>query len=61
MGLTGNGRGEDRRLYDSDRNAPVVGESVSDGNEGEEKRGQFLGATLKSTGDTFLVDKYKNA
>ena len=28
---------------------------ISDGNQGEEKRGQFLGATLKSTGDRFLV------
>ena len=28
---------------------------ISDSNFGEEKRGQFLGATLKSTGDDFLV------
>ena len=28
---------------------------ISDSNFGEEKRGQFLGATLKSTGDNFLV------
>ena len=57
-GLTGNGRNEDRRLYDFDTNALPEGQSVSDGNQGEEKRGQFLGATLKSTGDTFLVGKY---
>ena len=28
---------------------------LSDGNQAEEKRGQFLGATLKSSGDRFLV------
>jgi len=33
----------------------TVGEGVSDANVVEEKRGQFLGSTLKSTGDNFLV------
>ena len=28
---------------------------LTDGNQGEQKQGQFLGVTLKSTGDTFLV------
>ena len=29
--------------------------NASDGTQLEEKRGQFLGSTLKSTGNTFLV------
>ena len=33
----------------------MFGAGVSDVNVVEEKRGQFLGSTLKSTGDSFLV------
>ena len=71
VGLTGDGGGHDRRLYDVDgwyfayvrssyssiscnsENAEVS--LHGDGNQTEEKRGQFFGATLKSSGDTFLV------
>ena len=74
VGLTGDGGGEDRRLYDVDGwyfdvcihvamavtlhiiliDNKIVS-FITDGNQGEQKRGQFLGVTLKSTGDTFLV------
>ena len=32
------------------------GAALTDDDQLEEKRGQFLGSTLKSTGDTFLVN-----